>query len=150
MHLINWDTLTLPKKNGGLGIERAKIKNETILTGLAWTCHQHPGKLWSSILRNKYTNQDRTIKKAISNTWKSLQLGWEYYIKASQWVVHNGEKVNFWMEKWFHTSPSLRSLIQGPLTQDHLTTKLNSTWQNNSWDLDTLPIQIPNHIKETI
>lgn len=43
MHLIAWDTVTLPKDLGGLGIQKTAIRNKVILNGLAWrVCQGNP------------------------------------------------------------------------------------------------------------
>lgn len=31
MHLVNWDTMANPLDSGGLGVEKAKFKNQTLL-----------------------------------------------------------------------------------------------------------------------
>lgn len=78
MHLINWSTITLPKKEGGLGIQRAIIKNESMITSMAWRYNQHQTKLWAMVIRSRYTNSNGSFERATSNTWKSLQLGWKH------------------------------------------------------------------------
>ena len=36
MHLVNWDTMCLPKNLGGLGIKKTKKMNEALLAKAGW------------------------------------------------------------------------------------------------------------------
>lgn len=48
MHLVGWDTITKPKDTGGLGIQKAKIRNQSLHAKLAWRIFNQPNSLWAS------------------------------------------------------------------------------------------------------
>lgn len=45
LHLINWETLTKPKDEGGLGLQKSEVKNKALLASLAWRFHKNPDAL---------------------------------------------------------------------------------------------------------
>ncbi|KAG5614977.1 hypothetical protein H5410_014801 [Solanum commersonii] len=80
LHLLNWDIVTRPKGEGGLGIQKCKLKNDALLSKLAWRIYKNPTTLWAALLINKYTRNTNlnTIDKhliTISSTWKNIMLG---------------------------------------------------------------------------
>ena len=56
-HTINWDTITLPKKAGGLGITSTRHRNQAILMNQAWRLYSTPSSLWARLLKAKYFPQ---------------------------------------------------------------------------------------------
>ena len=46
-HMVNWDTVTLPKEAGGLGIPSTQHKNQAILMNQAWRLFSNPTSLWA-------------------------------------------------------------------------------------------------------
>ena len=46
-HIINWETVTLPKEAGGLGIPSTRHRNRAILINQAWRIHSNPNMLWA-------------------------------------------------------------------------------------------------------
>lgn len=53
IHLVNWETVTLPREEGGLGITRARERNLALLGSLAWRT-QEDNCPWARILRGLY------------------------------------------------------------------------------------------------
>lgn len=102
MHLIAWDTVTLPKDLGGLGIQKTAIRNKVILNGLAWRVCQGNPNIWKSVLHNKFKNHPvhRFSGQGISSTWKNIQDGWKSITSATKWVVQKGDQVNFFHDNW--------------------------------------------------
>ncbi|OIT21206.1 hypothetical protein A4A49_55796, partial [Nicotiana attenuata] len=75
-------------------------------------------------------------------------MGWETCAKGSRWVVHKGNRVNFFNDKWIPNQPALRELIQGPQTQNDLNIKVNSVHQMGSWNTSSLSFSLPPHIHD--
>ena len=54
VHSVNWVTLCLSKKNGGLGIGRMLAKNRSLLAKWAWRFGTETDTLWKQVLCAKY------------------------------------------------------------------------------------------------
>ncbi|CAL5382784.1 unnamed protein product [Camellia sinensis] len=54
VHLVNWQQVCHKKKNGGLGIRRARDQNLALLSKLGWKLLNKEEGLWLEVLRNKY------------------------------------------------------------------------------------------------
>ena len=54
IHLVNWNTVTLPIDQGGLGIHAARPRNLALLAKLDWKLSTGEKLLWAKVLRAKY------------------------------------------------------------------------------------------------
>jgi hypothetical protein len=59
-HLLNWDTVTLPKKSGGLGIRDPEITNSAMVAKLLWRLVIGDNDQWKMALIKKYSLDKRT------------------------------------------------------------------------------------------
>ena len=103
IHLVNWRTVTSPKKLGGLGIRTTRDANTCLLGKLVWDMVQSTNKLWVNLLSNKYTSGPN-ILHASSNS--SSSPSWSSIIKAKN-ILHNGYQwrpgsgsSSFWFHNW--------------------------------------------------
>ena len=46
-HMVSWDSVTLPKEAGGLGIPSTRHRNQAILMNQAWHLFSNPTTLWA-------------------------------------------------------------------------------------------------------
>jgi hypothetical protein len=53
-HLISWEQICKPKKDGGLGFRNLRVLNKAYMCKLAWQLVEDKDKLWVSIIRAKY------------------------------------------------------------------------------------------------
>lgn len=63
MHLLGRDTITKPKNQGGLGIQRAELKNKAIHSGFAWSLFHNTSSLCAKALIAKHGNWSHPTKK---------------------------------------------------------------------------------------
>lgn len=54
VHLVSWEMLCKPKKEGGLGLGRAEGMNMALLAKLGWRMLTQTGALWARRLGEKY------------------------------------------------------------------------------------------------
>lgn len=59
MHMVNWNTVSLPKKLGSLGLYSMKHKNQAILAKLCWRLANDEDSLWAKMLVAKYLAPSR-------------------------------------------------------------------------------------------
>lgn len=57
IHLVGWNTITKPKKHGGLGIRRAREANTALLGKLVWDIQQKKDKLWVEVIRDNISRR---------------------------------------------------------------------------------------------
>ncbi|KAK7857681.1 putative ribonuclease h protein [Quercus suber] len=50
LHLVNWQTVTLPKELGGLGLFQAKHRNLALLAKLCWRLANEPNTPWAKMI----------------------------------------------------------------------------------------------------
>ena len=53
-HTVNWETVTLPKEAGGLGMSSTRHRNKAILMNQAWHLYSNTTTLWARVLKEKY------------------------------------------------------------------------------------------------
>ena len=54
LHLVNWEKVTCPKCDGGLGLRQARNINIAMLGKLIAKLHSHSSKLWVRVMLDKY------------------------------------------------------------------------------------------------
>lgn len=54
LHLVNWNTITLPKEHGGLGLHESKPRNLALPTKLNWRLFFEDSSPWEQVLKAKY------------------------------------------------------------------------------------------------
>lgn len=80
-HLVAWDQVCLPKREGGLGVRSATTMNMAMLGKLGWRLMNDTESLWARVLRHKYKVGDMhdiswlKTKSSWSSTWRSVGLG---------------------------------------------------------------------------
>ncbi|XP_019166605.1 PREDICTED: uncharacterized protein LOC109162339 [Ipomoea nil] len=77
IHLVNWETITKPKEQGGIGLRRLKGMNLAFLTKLGWRLHTEKGSRWTKVILGKYMQGnleqgDFIKKKNCSNLWRGI------------------------------------------------------------------------------
>ena len=124
-HTINWDTITLPKEAGGLGITSTRHRNQAILMNQAWRLYSTPSSLWARILKAKYFPQATLFtgpqSARRSHIWTAISLGAELLREGMRWFVGDGQTIRVWQDHWL-SNGSLRAYIEGPLPrqeEDH-------------------------------
>jgi hypothetical protein len=125
VHLVNWDQVCRPKKNGGLGIKKTSHMNQALLAKASWRILNRDHGLWADLMKKKYLNGDSCIhmldKKnaSASSTWKSIIFGAETLKLGVFWRLGDGKNVKFWFDKWIGNN-SLADLGHAPpLHIDH-------------------------------
>ena len=81
---MEWQKVTRPKEEGGLGLQTAKGRNTALLAKLNWRFHTEAKAPWAKVLRLKYCNPQRLSSKNAnclpsSRTWKGLKQGEEIF-----------------------------------------------------------------------
>ncbi|KAK9911967.1 hypothetical protein M0R45_035844 [Rubus argutus] len=150
IHLVNWDTVCLPKTLGGFGIKKSSDMNQAMLAKAGWRLFQHDPGLWASMYREKYlqhghlVDQNYQQPKDCSSTWRSITHGANLLKKGLIWRVGDGRKIKFWTDIWLPISPLINHVT--PDFAIDVDATICSFWKNNGWDLNLLYSCLSPHI----
>ncbi|CAL1411451.1 unnamed protein product [Linum trigynum] len=90
IHLINWETICLPKDQGGLGLRSARELNAGYHMKLAWTMLTKPEELWVQVLKEKYLKAGPSSVQVRrqsdgSSLWRGLPRIWGLTLSGICW-----------------------------------------------------------------
>jgi hypothetical protein len=107
-HLANWDSLSMCKSFGGIGIPNLRDINICLLGSWLKRYNLDKDKLWKQVIDDKYSTNNPNI--FCSSTVGSSQFfkGMMWASKAAKmgykWKIGNGKKVKFWEDNWLASS----------------------------------------------
>lgn len=78
MHMVNWNTVSLPEELGGLGLYSLKYRNQAVIEKLCWRLAGNQEAPWARILAAKYLTPRRIVGEGrnlpCSSIWNSKSL----------------------------------------------------------------------------
>jgi len=102
-HLVDWDTVCIPKDQGGLGVLDLNSMNKCLLSKWIWKIENSDG-LWQKILKEKYIKGKPLIsirkKQSDSHFWKGILNVKDMFYKFCRKKVGNGSSTSFWENMW--------------------------------------------------
>lgn len=137
---VAWDTVTLTKEQGGLGVKDLLIWNRACSLKLVWLLFFRPSSVWAAyfkevILKGNFSNF-WTIKVSTSHSWlvnkliKTRDLCYPLIKRR----LGNGNSTSFWFDNW---SPygNLNSFLNGEVSRLGIrkTATVASLFTNGSW-----------------
>ncbi|XP_031132009.1 uncharacterized protein LOC116033406 [Ipomoea triloba] len=91
LSLVNWETVTSPKKYGGLGVRRLQEVNKACMAKLGWRLKQEEGSLWAQTMLSKYAQVDHGNQSRASNAWKGIVAATPIVDQGLMKLVRNGK-----------------------------------------------------------
>ncbi|CAA7025736.1 unnamed protein product [Microthlaspi erraticum] len=128
----------LDKKEGALGIRKAKEMNTALLAKLGWRLLHNEISLWAKVLRSKYKVKE--VKDAAwfstkgnwSSTWRSVLRGMrDVVIPGMNWMIGNGRTTRFWKDKWLSGQSSVE-LATTEILEALTESRVSDLWQSGS------------------
>lgn len=99
--LVAWETVTKPKRHGGLGIRSARMTNVALLGKNSWNLVQQHENFWVRVVENRYL----VGSPMLSHEGHSGSYFWQSILKAKP-VLKDGfsvrfgnENSSFWYDK---------------------------------------------------
>lgn len=86
-NLIRWETVCLPKSDGGLGLRRVKEVNETCLMKLGWSAAS-ADSLWAKWFRTRYFKRSSIWDEGILRVAHALGKGFDFYLPTSSKIAN--------------------------------------------------------------
>lgn len=102
MNLVKWSVVTLPKKNGGLGVRTSRLQNIALLGKLVWDMLHQPDKLWVSIFSSIYVRNGNLFANNFvrdSPVWNSLVKALNLLQNGFNFKFGNGN-TSLWFKPW--------------------------------------------------
>lgn len=113
MHLVAWEDICIPKKFGGLGINRICNVNKLLSSKWLWRFGQQPKSLWHQVIANKYgllnnwESKNPTLSYGCS-CWIAIMNGLVDFKKCIMIDVGSGSKSSFWKDCWCMLRPLMQ------------------------------------------
>lgn len=156
IHLLSWDKLCKPKKEGGLGLRSSREANSALMLKAIWNLCSNPKDMWSAVIRHKYKCGRNdfpviNLNKKGSNFWKGLTQLWNQFRNNLCWEMGNGEAIRFWSDNWFEGCDKLISYcttIPNESTIQHPISKF--TTYAGGWNVSTFDSWLPETITRLI
>nr|XP_025669949.1 uncharacterized protein LOC112769679 [Arachis hypogaea] len=116
---IKWDTMTRPKKDGGLGIKDLRAQNLALLGKQCWRLMKYPNSTISRMLKAKYFRYTDFLHAEIGSVpswgWRSVLEGRKVIEKGLLWKISSGTNVRIFHDPWLPPPVSL-NVPQNALT----------------------------------
>ena len=107
-HLVNWETVSMCRDFGGLGISNLRELNMCLLGPWLKRYQTDNGKLWKEIIHFKYNTKDPhilcTSSNGASNFFKGVMWAGQAARMGFRWKIGDGRRVKFWEDNWLGTS----------------------------------------------
>ncbi|KAL0790255.1 hypothetical protein Bca101_006501 [Brassica carinata] len=101
---IAWDTVCLPKKEGGLGIRSIQVWNQVLGLKFIWLLLSRSPSLWSDWHTTEHLSTcsfwEITPSQTDSWAWKKILQLHPIAIQFCKTVVGNGRNASFWFDVW--------------------------------------------------
>ncbi|WMV36278.1 hypothetical protein MTR67_029663 [Solanum verrucosum] len=124
-HLIEWEKVTQPKYQGGLGIKNLAAHNKSMMMKWLWRYNLEDAGLWKEVIiakhgrLNQWCSNITTLPYGVG-LWKSIRMLWDTFDQNAYFELGNGLLLKFWTDKWLGNTtlqedfPDLFRIAQDP------------------------------------
>ncbi|XP_019094392.1 PREDICTED: uncharacterized protein LOC109129866 [Camelina sativa] len=137
---VAWETVCLPKTEGGLGLRRLTEWNKTLNLRLIWSLFKPGNSLWSAWNHQHHIRNSTfwavTSTNKDSASWKTLLSLRPLAAKFIKCRVGNGRRASFWYDNWTSLGPLINRIgdhgdrsLRIPLLAKVADAILNEEWK---------------------
>ena len=152
-HTVSWETVTMPKEVGGLGLTSIRHRNQAILMHQAWRLYTNPDMIWARVLKAKYFPHSSMFNGTRgargSHIWTAFRHGIKLLYEGMSWIVGDGQDIRIWQDSWLPRG-TLRSYIEVSLQYMVEDSRVSSLRSNHSWTFESLTFPLPPHLEQLI
>lgn len=140
IHLVKWDTLSVSKKKGGLGIRNLRVQNHSLMMKWFWRYGSNENSLWKEVIKGKYGVEGNWAAKHVSgpygvSLWKSIRNLWPKFRSKAHFRIGNGLKTSFWEDNWLGQN-SLKQLFPDIyILNQQQEAIVGEVWSIHGWNL---------------
>ncbi|KAI8530701.1 hypothetical protein RHMOL_Rhmol11G0080100 [Rhododendron molle] len=105
-HLVEWDKVCTPMREGSLGVRRLKLFNQALLGKWLWRFACERERWCRKIIvakygcgRGEWASLDVRTPYGMA-LWRGIMNGWEAFGKNTRRAVGDGRRVKFWEHVW--------------------------------------------------
>ncbi|RVX20512.1 Transposon TX1 uncharacterized 149 kDa protein [Vitis vinifera] len=134
-HLVNWDTVCMDKRKGGLGVRRLSILNRALLCKWNWRFAIERENFWRHVISRKFGEEEggwssREVRESYGvGFWKEIRKEGALMQNKVAFLVGNGRRVKFWKDIWWGNFPLCNSF---PSLYAFASSK--EAWVKEFWD----------------
>lgn len=156
VHLLSWDKLCKPKKDGGLGIRSTRIANSAFLMKVLRSFCTKLESLWCSVIKSKYRCGWRDFpivdqRRKSSNFWNGLAKSWEEFRANLSWQIRDGESIRLWSDNWILGCDTLCNHCSFGINEDWTELPISHyVTQNGEWNFNLIGNSLPDEILHRI
>jgi len=141
-HLVQWDIVTCPKRQGGLGLRSMRQLNSACFSKLGWRLLDVEESLWTRVLTSKYERGRKALdifqaKPGDSSLWKGIVENIHVIQQGIGMAIGDGRSTSFWHHRWATETP-LIGLTQQNVPADLQSQRVRDYWDDEEgwkWDL---------------
>ena len=114
-HIVRWDIICLPMKEGGLGIRRVSEINDASMLRLGWEA-VITSFLWATWFKKRcfknFSIWHPNNPLAGSCIWRKIRSLASLLQSGSRWTVGDGNSIRIWYDRWLDLSPNAPRLLE--------------------------------------
>ncbi|XP_035544681.1 uncharacterized protein LOC118348042 [Juglans regia] len=105
-HLVGWENVCSPLRDGGLGVRNVRAFNKALLGKWLWRYNHERGALWKGVVDMKYGSERwGWCSKEGRGTygvglWKFIRKGWGSFASNTRLRLGDGSRISFWQDVW--------------------------------------------------
>lgn len=138
-HLVNWDTITKERKDGGLGVREAATANTAVLGKSIWSLLHNPNKLWVQVVSHKYLRSASIMSVGTDSTassfWRGLLKARDQLKDGFTFKLGDGS-TSLWFQEW--CSRGILRKVTPFIDISESAYQLKDLVKGGSWDLSTV------------
>ncbi|XP_042481160.1 uncharacterized protein LOC122061743 [Macadamia integrifolia] len=122
----------LPTKYLRVEIFKGRVKNSHLLSLL----DKIKGRL-AGFFRERFIKEDGSLRRGYksSSIWPGLKRVWSFVAKNEQWILGNGKKIDFWLDRWIDNQSIAEKTNLDPVFFSDLKEKVSDFICQAAWDL---------------
>jgi hypothetical protein len=111
LFLKSWNSICLPKDQGGLGFRLMKDVNISLISKLGWKLLLDHDCLWVSLFKNKYFKYGDLLSSPLPNgsfIWNGIKTIVPFLKSGACYIPHSLSSLAIWFSPWVPTLPNFR------------------------------------------